>query len=469
MNPNIKRLLGLVLVLIISIGCTTTPFRTYAALPSELRLFEGQQKQLHLVMPVMANATVDRPDILQVNGKRTAALSVSSRQPLSLSTSQAGQAKLKLKLFNRIPIKTLKVNVVPDLRVIPGGQTIGVKVKSDGILVVGHHLVKVSEERKLSPGEDAGVQLGDLIVRMNGTRIQDVSKVADIVRQAGEADKALELVIRRGANEVQTKLQPAYDAEDKLWRLGLYIRDSAAGVGTLTFYAPDQGVYGALGHVITDMDTQTPIVVGKGEIVQSNVTSISKSQNGEPGEKRAQFVKESRVLGNVERNTPFGIFGKMTANPEHSVFKEPIPIGFNEEVQEGPAEMLTVVNGQQVERFKIEIVHVTRQSGPATKGMVIRITDPRLLQKTGGIVQGMSGSPIIQNNKLIGAVTHVFVNNPSSGYGCFIEWMLQDAGVVLSNSQWSQQGKVHGNRVDLSFVVETSRTSMKPVEKQTKL
>ncbi|MGZ9586170.1 SpoIVB peptidase [Paenibacillus marinisediminis] len=449
MNPNLKRLLGLVLVIMICIGCTTAPFRTYAALPTQLRILEGQQKQLNLVMPVMAKATVDRPDILQVNGIQSASVNVPLNQPISLSSSQSGQAELKLKLFNRIPLKTFKVNVVPDLRVIPGGQTIGVKVKSAGILVVGHHLVQVSSERKLSPGEQAGIMRGDLIVRINGERIQDISKVADVVREAGEKKKPLDIVIKRGSSELNTKLEPAYDTDDKAWRLGLYIRDSAAGVGTLTFYAPDQGVFGALGHVITDMDTQTPIVVGTGEIVQSNVTSISKSQNGEPGEKRAHFLKESRVLGNVERNTPFGIFGKMVANPEHSLFKEPIPIGFNEEVQEGPAEMLTVVNGQEVERFQIEIVHVTKQSSPATKGMVIKITDPRLLQKTGGIVQGMSGSPIIQNNKLIGAVTHVFVNNPSSGYGCFIEWMLQDAGVVLSESQWNQ-GKVHDKRVNLS-------------------
>ena len=443
MNPNAKRLLGLMLAIIVCLCCTTAPFRTYAALPNHLRLFEGEHKQLNLVMPVQAQATVDRPDILKVNGQSETSFRLSLQKPISLQSSQTGQAELKLKLFGGIPLKTLKVNVVPNLRVVPGGQTIGVKVKSSGILVVGHHLVHVGPERKISPGEEAGVRLGDMIMSMNGTRLKDVTKVADIVREAGEKKQAIELVIQRGDTEIKTKLKPAYDVEDKTWRLGLYIRDSAAGVGTLTFYAPDQGVYGALGHVITDMDTQTPITVGQGQIVQSNVTSISKSQNGEPGEKRAHFLKESRVLGNIERNTPFGIFGKMTNQPEHSLYKEPIPVAFSEEVQEGPAEMLTVVNGQQVERFKLEVVHVTKQTSPATKGMVIRITDPRLLQKTGGIVQGMSGSPIIQNGKLIGAVTHVFVNDPSSGYGCFIEWMLQDAGVVLSPPPTSSREGSH--------------------------
>jgi len=259
--------------------------------------------------------------------------------------------------------------------------------------------------------------------------------VAALAEQAGKSNVPLDLVVQRGKSRFRTQLKPAFDLEDKVWRLGLYIRDSAAGVGTLTFYAPDQGVYGALGHVITDMDTQTPIVVGDGQILQSNVLSISKSQNGEPGEKRANFVKEGKTLGSVERNTSFGIFGKMRELPDHGLHQKPVPVAFAEEVEEGPAEILTVVNGQKVEKFNIQIVHVAKQTSPATKGMVIRITDPRLLERTGGIVQGMSGSPIIQKGKLVGAVTHVFVNDPTSGYGCYIEWMLQDAGIVLQPNQ----------------------------------
>lgn len=317
-----------------------------------------------------------------------------------------------------------------ELKVIPGGQTIGVKVKSAGVLVVGHHLIEVSQQSKLSPGENSGLMPGDLMISIDGVKLDEVSKVAKLVEQAGKENKSLSIVYKRGGKQRTTSLKPAYDRNDKVWRLGLYIRDSAAGVGTLTFYAPQQGVYGALGHVITDMNTGTPIVVGSGHIVQSSVTSISKSQDGDPGEKRAHFLKESQVLGNVESNTDFGIFGKMTRNPEHSLYQEPIPVAMSEDVKEGPAQILTVVDGQQVERFNVEIIHVARQQTPATKGMVLRITDPRLIDKTGGIVQGMSGSPIVQNGHLIGAVTHVFVNDPKSGYGCFIEWMLRDSGVV---------------------------------------
>ncbi len=397
-------------------------------------MFEGQAAKVSGVLPVQTQVSVDRPGIVAMDGSSSLQTKIGPGQSLKVVSLTSGAADLKLKLFGKLPYKTVKVKVVPELKVIPGGQTIGVKVKSDGILVVGHHQINESSG-KVSPGEQAGLKLGDLITHLNGIKLKDAKEVSEIVEKAGSSNKPLEVTFKRGSEVKTTRLKPGYDAKDGVWRLGLYIRDSAAGVGTLTFYAPKQGVYGALGHVITDMNTQTPIVVGSGQVVQSSVTSISRSENGEPGEKRAIFVKEGKQLGTIERNTSFGIFGKMDKNPDHSLYGEPVPVAFAEEVKEGPAEILTVVNGQQVERFKVEIVHVAKQHTPETKGMVIRITDPNLISKTGGIVQGMSGSPIMQNGKLIGAVTHVFVNDPKSGYGCFIEWMLQDAGISISSDK----------------------------------
>jgi len=342
---------------------------------------------------------------------------------------------MQMKLFGTIPFKTVTVHVVPELKVIPGGQTIGVKVKSDGIMVVGHHQVKTKEGEKVSPAQSAGIRLGDLIKSANGEKLKDVGQMAKIVEETGKRGGTLKLVIERGTGQFVKELKPVYDAEDRSWRLGLYIRDSAAGVGTLTFYAPEHGVYGALGHIITDMDTQAPIRVGEGQIVQSSVTSINKSSSGEPGEKRAHFVKEGKVLGTVERNTQFGIFGRMSELPKPSYDDKAIPVAFADEVKEGPAHILTVVDGEKVEKFDIMITRAMRQSEPATKGMIIKITDEKLLKRTGGIVQGMSGSPIIQNGKLVGAVTHVFVNDPSSGYGCYIEWMLGDAGILKDRQE----------------------------------
>ncbi|WFR60322.1 SpoIVB peptidase [Paenibacillus amylolyticus] len=429
-SPLRKKLLGLLFAFFLCvISQAIQPVQSYASLPDELQVFAGRQADVRLAVPAASSAVVDRPDIVGLDDQE--AKHVTRQQPLHLNPQQTGHAKLTLKLWGKIPVKTVHVNVIPDLRVVPGGQTIGVKVKSAGILVVGHHLVHSGQDERISPGENAGIKLGDLITHMDGKRLDGVAGVSEAVELAGKSKKGIDVVLKRGKETVKTRLTPAYDSEDQAWRLGLYIRDSAAGVGTLTFYAPDQGVYGALGHVITDMNTQTSIVVGSGQIVQSNVTSISKSETGDPGEKRAHFLKESKILGNIERNTAFGIFGKMSGNPEHSLYSKGIPVAFAHEVKEGPAEILTVVDGQQVERFSIDIVHVADQTEPATKGLVLRITDPKLLDKTGGIVQGMSGSPIVQNGKLIGAVTHVFVNDPKSGYGCFIEWMLQDAGVMM--------------------------------------
>lgn len=434
-----KRIFGLFLVILVGLVGISTPMQNIAAFPNELRLFTGQSKNIQYTAPVHAELSFD-PSSLQVNGSSASSLSVSLKEPLSLHSYQSGQTQMKVKLFGKIPFKTVKVDVVPNLRVVPGGQTIGVKVNSAGVLVVGHHQVIDETGNKLSPGEAAGLRLGDLIVAINKVKVNDVRGLGELCDKLGSNKKPLAITFIRNGKTMTTKLKPIYDLQEKEWRIGLYIRDSAAGVGTLTFYAPDQGVYGALGHVITDMDTGTPIVVGKGEILQASVTSINKSQNGDPGEKRAHFVKEKQILGNIERNTPFGIFGKMSEMPSHSYEDQAIPVAFAEDVKEGPAKILTVVNGQKVESFDIEVVHVAKQATPATKGMVIKVTDERLISKTGGIVQGMSGSPIIQDGKLIGAVTHVFVNDPTSGYGCFIEWMLQDAGVLLhSNSEESEQ------------------------------
>lgn len=418
------------MVFVITFICFSTPFLSYASFPSEIKLFAGQTKVLDLAIPVNGEVTVRDPDIIQVNGRSVQTHKIAFNHPLSVQTAHAGQTEMKLKLFGKIPIKTVKVSVIPELKVIPGGQTIGVKIQSDGILVVGHHLVQLQGDKKSSPGEQADIRLGDLIILMNGQPVHDVSKVSGIVEEAGKANKPIEIVLKRAGKTVKTEVIPAFDIQDQNYRLGIYIRDSAAGVGTLTFYAPKHHKYGALGHVITDMDTRTPIVPRGGEVVHSSVSSISKSHNGEPGEKRAHFFKEHMVLGNIEKNTQFGIFGHMERYPQYGVAETPVPVAFADEVKEGPAEIYTVVNGQKVEKYSIEIVHAAKQPQPATKGLIIKITDPRLLERTGGIVQGMSGSPILQNGKLVGAVTHVFVNDPSSGYGCYIEWMLQDAGVL---------------------------------------
>lgn len=432
-----RKQLGFLLVLLLILGSTTTTFQQFTHFPAELRLFQGQFQKLQLSMPVLATANISNPAVVQLNGSHQAEVPVDLQKPMIVSSQASGRSSLTLNLFGTVPIKKVNVQVLPEVKVIPGGQSIGVKLKSSGVLVVGHHLVR-AKEKESSPAEQADIRVGDYLVRINGQMIQQVSEVAEAVEQAGKANKQLEITLLRDGEEKKVVIHPSFDQKEQAYRLGLYIRDSAAGVGTLTFFDPKRGVYGALGHVITDMDTSQPIRVGDGKIIQSNVTSIQKGASGEPGQKRAIFFQENQVLGNITKNTPFGIFGKMHHLPAKGLGVQPIPVALAEQVKEGPAQILTVVEGQRVEAFHIQITHVLRQKFPATKGLIIKVTDPRLLEKTGGIVQGMSGSPIIQDGKLVGAVTHVFVNDPTSGYGTYIEWMLRDAGVLEPEADSSQ-------------------------------
>lgn len=416
---------GIILVGFLIWVSTTPTFQQFISFPRELRLLSGDREQLHLTMPATVMADMANPQVASVNGKSRAQLDL--HRPFTVMSKHRGQTQLTLRLFGRIPLKTLQVRVLPEIRVIPGGQSIGVKLQSAGVMVVGHHLISQGDAT-ISPGEKADIRVGDYIVRINDQPVQNVNQVSTIVRQT--LGQPLKVKLVRGDRERETTLTPVFDKREGVYRIGLYIRDSAAGVGTLTFYDPARKVYGALGHIISDMDTGQPIRVGGGTIVHSSVTSIQKGESGEPGEKRAIFFQEHHRLGSIQRNTPFGIFGKMEQLPDKGLYDRTVPVALAEEVKEGPAQILTVVEGQKVERYNIEIVHVVHQKYPATKGMILKINDPRLLKKTGGIVQGMSGSPILQNGKLVGAVTHVFVNDPTSGYGTLIEWMLQDAGIL---------------------------------------
>lgn len=323
------------------------------------------------------------------------------------------------------------------IKLIPGGQSLGVDLQTLGVLVVGHYLVTEKDE-EISPGEDAGIKVGDVILKIDGKDIKSMKDVKPIVEKATKENKSLPLKIKRGKKTIKTTLKPVIDEKSEESQIGLYIRDSAAGIGTMTFHEPKSKKYGALGHVISDMDTKKPIEINDGKIVKSSITAIDKGDNGNPGEKQANFSIKDKQLGNITKNTPFGIFGQLKQTIQNGKYDKPMSIALANEVEEGPAKILTVVDGDKVEEFDVEIVSNVPQKKPKTKGMVVKITDQKLLETTGGIVQGMSGSPIIQNDKIIGAVTHVFVNDPTSGYGAHIEWMMNEAD-IQSNEQLEKQ------------------------------
>ncbi|MED4463797.1 SpoIVB peptidase [Metabacillus fastidiosus] len=393
--------------------------KEYITIPKTITVFENQTSTINNAIPASA-----------ANLESTEAFTVQKDgQTVDIKGKNAGEGEVVFDLAG-FPVKKVNVNVLPDFKIIPGGQSIGVKLNTLGVLVVGHHQIATKEGKK-SPGEIAGVEVGDIITNINGTKIEKMSDVAPFIQGAGKSGAPLDIVLSRDEQEIKTKLFPLKDENDHSFRIGLYIRDSAAGIGTMTFYDPKSKKYGALGHVISDMDTKKPIVVEDGQIVRSTVTSIEKGSNGSPGEKLARFSGDREVIGDITRNSPFGIFGTLNQDIQNGIMDKALPIALSSEVKEGPAKILTVVDNDKVEQFDVEVVSSVPQKFPATKGMVIKITDKKLLEKTGGIVQGMSGSPIIQNGKVIGAVTHVFVNDPTSGYGVHIEWMLSEAGIDI--------------------------------------
>ncbi|MDI3256624.1 MAG: SpoIVB peptidase [Kyrpidia sp.] len=410
-----RKWVGLLLATLIVVLCFCPPFSGWLRLPDTMETVVGSSVALQTGVP---GRLVSGPgDGVEI---REAAAGT-----WRLHATQPGRTHVDLEVFG-IPVRQMRIQVLPDWKVIPGGQSIGVRLRSKGIMIVGYNLIQAGN-KQVSPGEQADIKVGDRIVEMDRRPVRSVEEAAQRIRQAGEADRDLELTLVRQDQSFHVKVHPVYDKDQHTYRIGLYIRDSAAGVGTLTFYDPEHRVYGALGHVITDVDTGQPIEVGEGRVLHSSITSIDKGQNGQPGEKRGQMVDEHHVLGDVKTNSSFGIFGYMDHPPDHGMYDQPVPVAPADQVHPGPAKILTVVDGQKVDAFDIEVVSVMKQRYPAIKSMVLKVTDPKLLAKTGGIVQGMSGSPILQDGRLIGAVTHVFINDPTQGYGVFAEWMMREA------------------------------------------
>lgn len=306
--------------------------------------------------------------------------------------------------------------------VVPGGQCIGIALYMDGIMIVGSQEIRGENGQTAYPARDAGLEPGDIIKSVNGTR---VSNITEFVLQSDRAGEAIRLDVEREGQMRQTTVRPAYDSSDGKYRLGLWLKDSTAGIGTLTFYDPANSGFAALGHAVCESETGVIMPLARGEVVNCTINEIIKGQRGKPGELRGGFRADAITLGKICTNTQYGIYGTMLKEPQNPKYKT-IQLGSREDVHTGEAKILTTIESE-VQEYSIKIVKVNRQTEKAQKGMVLQITDPVLLQKTGGIVQGMSGSPIIQDGKLIGAVTHVMVNEPTKGYGLYADWMIDAA------------------------------------------
>lgn len=329
-------------------------------------------------------------------------------------------------LINSKALTTLHKEKRKDIEVYPGGISIGVKINNKGALVVGYSDISTHEGLSESPGKVAGIELGDIIEEVNGENIETCSDLISKVKTCRNDEMTVKIL--RGNSEITKKV--SLIKEDNEYKIGLWVRDSTAGIGTLTFYDKYSKTFGALGHPITDGDTNVSFNIKSGTLLRSSVLSIKKGERGNPGEIKGLFINENESIGNIEKNTNSGIYGDGSVELINPNFNKAMTVAYRDEIKEGHAQIITTVEDGGAKAYDIEILKLLPQDEPGSKSMIIKIVDPVLLEKTGGIVQGMSGSPIIQNGKIIGAVTHVLINKPDVGYGIYIEWMLQDAGVI---------------------------------------
>lgn len=407
-----------------------TYIRIISILPGQITLIEGQEHVYNFgsFLPVEVKADKDGVLVLNNDEVKVSGGYVQLSNPVSMKSDKKGSVLLRIKAFGLIPLKTMKVDIVPNKKISACGNTVGVKLDISGILVIGISDVQDMEGRTVLPVKESGIKAGDLLVEVNGKKPEGIdSLIEEIDKSKGEIIK---LKYKRGNSYNVAEVRPVLSSDDKKYHIGLWVRDSTAGIGTLTFFDPDTKRFGALGHGITDIDTGTLMPIENGEILESNILGIKKGKAGLPGELKGVFLEDRNKLGEIKANSEGGIYGVLNDDAVQRLSSKLYPIALRTQVKEGNAVILANIDGKKVEEYQIEIQKVSRQSMSGTKGMIIKITDKRLLDETGGIVQGMSGSPIIQDDRIVGAVTHVLVNDPTRGYGIFIEGMLKSMNTV---------------------------------------
>ncbi|MBR5302807.1 MAG: SpoIVB peptidase [Clostridia bacterium] len=302
---------------------------------------------------------------------------------------------------------------------IPGGQAVGVALKTQGVLVVS----RMSRQETKTP-----LRVGDVILAVQGEQVSSVQELSRRI-EAADAD-SVELSVLRAGRGIRLKAAVPVSAQDGRRRLGVWVRDSTAGVGTLSYIDPRTQAYGALGHAIVDGDTGDMLSVKDGAILTADVVGVQKGQPGRAGELKGSFLKDGRQIGSLSYNSIYGIYGTMQAPVQGLLYPDGLPAGQRSQVHEGKAAIISTVDLQGPREYEVEILRCFDQDKPSQKGMILRVTDEALLEKTGGIVQGMSGSPIIQDGRLIGSLTHVYLSDPTQGYGMYIEWMLEKSDVL---------------------------------------
>lgn len=369
------------------------------------------------------NLPISYSDIDEINGNKIFGRNITAKieeKSILVGGEKNTIKTLVFKLFGFLPIKTIEVNVGEEQEVFIGGAPIGFSIDIDGLIILGGNSV-LTENGLINNFDNSGFKKGDIITAINDKKISSLKDLQDFLANEYLEENLVLHIIRNGEVEsVETK--PIKDSEEKKYKLGLWVRNDAAGVGTLTYVECDTVKYGALGHPITDYETGAVVPARSGKIFSCSVVGLNKGEKGNPGEIKGVFMQGKNNKGTIEKNTTYGVFGKLV---EQDIIdkNKTADIGSRLTMKPGKATLISSISGVN-EEYDIEIIKANYQPKSSDKSFVFRVTDSRLLDLTGGIIQGMSGSPILQNGRVVGAVTHVFVSDPTKGYGVYVDWMI---------------------------------------------
>ncbi len=399
----------------------------YKKIPSNIKIRAGLDQTIEFGIPVSGEfCKADTEEEAITVGKMPksnvpqSVISMDMQEEVTLRASDTDTYKLRLKLLGIIPLKEVEVEVIDDEVLVPAGIPIGIYVKTEGVLVVGIGEFTGYDGAEKSPSKYI-LKTGDYILKVNDEDVEGKSHFINMVENSDGAD--LNLTIRRGAEIFTVTTKPVQN-ENGEYKVGIWVRDNAQGIGTLT-YMNEEGDFGALGHGINDMDTSELLSLGSGTLYRTEIIGIRKGIDGVPGEMTGMIdYSDENILGRITTNSTEGIYGKGNPNLCDELQQSAMPIALKQEIKTGPAQILCTL-GSYTEAYDVEILELNLDNDKINRGIVLEITDPRLLETTGGIIQGMSGSPILQDGKIIGAVTHVLVNDSAKGYGIFIENMLE--------------------------------------------
>lgn len=421
------------------IALMVTVYLTYwNKIPSTIKIRAGVEQELNFKVPASGeiyriseeaaapvsslsgeegSQTADR--IAENTSDNTESIHVNLAHTVKVKANEIDTYQMDLKLFGILPYKNVDVEVIQDKMLIPSGIPIGIYVKTSGVLVVGIGEFENSAGKKVSPAKYA-LQKGDYILKVNGEEMENKKHFIRTVEESGGED--LVLTIKRNGETTDVMVTPDAN-QNKEWKMGIWVRDNAQGIGTMTYEDTDHS-FGALGHGINDVDTSLLMNLEEGTLYRTEIVGITRGSNGSPGELTGYIEYDSdNVIGEITENTTEGIFGVCDEEVGQESSFEPIPIALKQEIELGPAKIICSVTGEP-EFYDVEIVELNLEQDHINRGIVVQVVDEKLLTLTGGIIQGMSGSPIIQNGKLVGAVTHVLVQDSTRGYGIFIEEML---------------------------------------------